>query len=73
MHTVLHTLAETIRYIGILMQPFVPTAAGNLLDQLAIPAAARDFVSLAAAPLAPGTVLPKPAGIFPRLVDAPAA
>ena len=32
----------------------------------------RDFVALAAAPLAPGTRLPKPEAIFPRFVEEPA-
>ena len=69
MHTVLYTLAETLRHLAILAQPFVPGAAGKLLDQLAVSAEARDFVSLRASPLAPGTPLPKPEGIFPRFVE----
>jgi methionyl-tRNA synthetase len=69
MRTVLYTLAETLRHLAILAQPFVPSAARNLLDQLAVPDAARDFAALAAAPLAPGTQLPKPEGIFPRFLD----
>ena len=73
MGTVLHTLAEVIRRLGILVQPFVPTAAARLLDQLAVPAASRDFAALETAPLVPGTRLPKPSGIFPRFVEAPAA
>src|SRR5438046_2034643 len=36
MRTVLYTLSEVIRYLGILTQPFIPTAAGKLLDQLAV-------------------------------------
>src|SRR5271154_1990412 len=70
--TVLYTLAETIRHLAILAQPFVPEAAAKLLDQLALPPDQRDFAALAAA-LIPGTVLPKPAGIFPRYVEAVAA
>ena len=73
MQTVLYTLAEVIRHLAILMQPVVPASAGRLLDQLAVPAEARAFAALETAPLAPGSVLPKPAGIFPRLVEAPAA
>jgi len=70
MHTVLYVLAETLRHLGILAQPFVPGSAARLLDQLAVPASARDFTALAAAPLRPGTKLPKPEGIFPRFVEA---
>jgi methionyl-tRNA synthetase len=72
MRTVLYTLAEVIRHLGILTQPFIPGAACKLLDQLAVPVAARRFAALDAAPLVPGTPLPKPEGIFPRLVEAKA-
>ena len=70
MATVLYVLAEVIRHLAILVQPVVPGAAAKLLDQLAVPADRRDFAALAT-PLAPGTVLPKPEGIFPRFVEAP--
>ena len=73
MGTVLYTLAEVIRHLAILVQPFVPGSAARLLDQLAVPAGSRDFAALAAAPLVPGTGLPRPEGIFPRFVEAPAA
>jgi methionyl-tRNA synthetase len=69
MRTVLYILAETLRHLAILVQPFVPGAAARLLDQLGVPATARAFTALAAAPLAPGTPLPKPEGIFPRFVE----
>jgi len=69
MRTVLYTLAETLRHLAILVQPFVPGAARKLLDQLAVPQTARDFVSLVEAPLAPETQLPKPEAIFPRFVE----
>ena len=72
MRTVLYTLAETLRHLAILAQPFVPGAAQKLLDQLAIPDAARSFAALADAPLVPGTQLPKPDAIFPRFVEAEA-
>jgi methionyl-tRNA synthetase len=72
MRTVLYTLAEVIRHLGILTQPFIPAAACKLLDQLAVPDVARRFVALDATPLVPGTPLPKPEGIFPRFVEATA-
>ncbi len=37
MNAVLYTTLETIRTVGILVQPFVPEAAGKLLDLLAVP------------------------------------
>jgi methionyl-tRNA synthetase len=71
MRTVLFTLAEVIRHLAIITQPFVPQAAEKLLDQLAVVAEARDFSALARCPLIPGTRLRKPEGIFPRFAEAP--
>jgi methionyl-tRNA synthetase len=70
METVLYVTAEVLRIIGIMAQPFVPSAAPRLLDLLAIPADRRSFVQ--AGPegrLAGGTPLPQPAPIFPRYVE----
>ncbi|HEV2097461.1 MAG TPA: methionine--tRNA ligase [Stellaceae bacterium] len=72
MRTVLYTLAETIRHLAILVQPFVPTAAEKLMDQLSVPEGSRDFAALTTSPLMAGTPLPKPEGIFPRFVETPA-
>jgi methionyl-tRNA synthetase len=69
METVLATLVEVLRHLGILMQPVVPAAAAGLLDQLAIPAAARDFAALSGPGMPPGTALPKPGVLFPRYVE----
>ena len=70
METVLYTLAETIRHIAILLQPFMPDSMERMLDQLAVPADARSFASLGADhALAAGTPLPKPQGVFPRFVE----
>ena len=69
MRTVLYTLAETIRHLAVLVQPFVPGAAAKLLDQLAVPPTARNFTALESAPLVPGTPLPAPQGIFPRYLE----
>ena len=68
MATVLYVLAETVRQLAILAQPVVPTAAGRILDQLAVAADARDFAALAT-PLAPGAKLPPPQPAFPRYVE----
>jgi methionyl-tRNA synthetase len=69
MRTVLYVLAEVIRHLAIYVQPVVPTAAAKLLDQLAVPADARDFGALGTGALNPGTPLPKPEGVFPRHVE----
>ncbi|HEV7254638.1 MAG TPA: methionine--tRNA ligase [Mesorhizobium sp.] len=69
METVLHTTAETLRRVGILIQPFMPGSAAKLLDLLAVPAEARSFAHVSDAnSLAPGTALPAPQGVFPRYV-----
>jgi len=71
--TVLYVLAEAIRHLALIVQPVVPEAASRLLDQLAQPQDRRSFASLAAHPLEPGTILPKPSGVFPRHVEAAAS
>ncbi len=70
MKTVLYVLAEAIRHLGLVMQPFTPDAAARLLDQLAVDADRRSFSAAGPeAALAPGTALPRPVGIFPRYVE----
>ncbi|HZT88060.1 MAG TPA: methionine--tRNA ligase [Stellaceae bacterium] len=73
MRTVLYVLAETLRHLAVIVQPFVPQAAAKLLDQLAVPQDARTFAALVTDELRPGTPLPKPEGIFPRFVETEAA
>jgi methionyl-tRNA synthetase len=63
---VLYCLAETLRRVAILMQPVIPAAAGQLLDQLGIAADERNFASLEDAPLKPGSRLPPPYVLFPK-------
>jgi methionyl-tRNA synthetase len=71
MGTVLYVLAEVIRHLALLAQPFVPDAAGRLLDQLAVSPDHRSFAFLGPDhALVAGTELPKPEGVFPRFVEA---
>src|SRR5262245_26894160 len=72
MNTVLYVLAETVRHLAILTQPFMPQACGRLLDLLAIPAGNRSFATVESGRLVPGTSLPAPPtqGVFPRYVEA---
>ena len=72
MNTVLYVLAECVRHLAILIQPFVPTSAAKMLDQLAVPEGARSFAHLAE-PLKGGVTLPTPQGVFPRYGDPKAA
>ena len=70
MATVLYVTAEALRAIGIVTQPFIPDAAGKLLDLLAIAPDDRLLARVEeSARLAPGTALPVPSAIFPRYVE----
>ena len=66
MQHVLYVILETLRSIGVMLLPFIPTSAGKLLAQLG-----PSKPSLAAQTLAhrlqPGTQLPEPFGVFPRV------
>ncbi len=67
--TVLYTTLEAVRIAAVLVQPVMPDSAGALLDQLGQDPGSRDFAALGTR-IAPGTALPAPAGVFPR-VEAP--
>ncbi len=68
MATVLYVLCEAIRHLAILMQPVTPETAARMLDQLAVDADRRGFACLGPDhALEPGTPLPKPTPVFPRL------
>ena len=70
MNTVLYVLAEVVRHLAILMQPFTPASAAKMLDQLAVPEDARTFAHLGDGhALKGGTKLPTPTGVFPRYGD----
>ncbi|MFO1242000.1 MAG: methionine--tRNA ligase [Rickettsiales bacterium] len=66
MRQVLVELAEDIRVIAILLQPFVPQAAAAILDQLGIAADQRVFNAVEV-PLKSGTPIHQPQGVFPRI------
>jgi methionyl-tRNA synthetase len=46
----------------------MPDSMARMLDQLGVPEGARDIASLSV-PIASGTVLPQPVGVFPRFVE----
>ena len=71
MGEVLAVIIEVVRQVAILVQPVMPDAASNLLDQLKIPQTERDFTRVGGnIRLAAGTVIDKPQPVFPRFVDA---
>jgi methionyl-tRNA synthetase len=71
MTAVLATLYVAIRDLAIAIQPVIPAAATNLLDQMGIPADERGFAALADEGsyerLAASFRLEMPKGVFPRL------
>ena len=68
MNDVLWVLAETLRQVAILIQPVMPEAAANMLDQLGVDQHQRGFENLGAR-LAGGQALDKPQPVFPRFVE----
>lgn len=73
MADVLYTLAEALRYIATALAPFIPNAANQMLDQLAVSPEERDFTHLSPEhALKAGTALPPPRGVFPRFLDSAA-
>ena len=70
MHTVLYTLLETIRCIGILLRPIMPGSSEKILNQLAVDTSKRSFAALNSNDcLEAGTSLQKPNPIFPRFEE----
>ena len=68
MATVLYVVAEVVRHLAILSQPVMPGSMARMLDQLGVAESNRETAALAT-PLAAGTALPKPEGVFPRFVE----
>jgi methionyl-tRNA synthetase len=68
MAAVLRVLADVLRTIATVLQPFMPGSMARMLDQLGVPADARAIAALAQ-PLPAGIALPPPVGIFPRHVE----
>jgi methionyl-tRNA synthetase len=68
MEAVLRVLADVVRGVATVLQPFMPGSMAAMLDQLGVPPGARGLDTLAT-PLAAGIVLPPPQGVFPRFVE----
>ena len=65
MEAVLRVLVDALRVIGTVLSPFMPDSMAKLLDQLGVAGEGRTLAHLGT-PMAIGTVLPAPEGIFPR-------
>ena len=68
MGAVLRVLADALRVVATVLQPFMPGSMARLLDQLGVPEADRGLASLDA-PMAASVRLPPPQGVFPRYVE----
>lgn len=65
---ILYYILEIIRYIAILLQPFIPESASRMLNQLGIAKEYRTFAHLTKEyALKPGSIIYEPVPIFPRL------
>lgn len=74
MGAVLYELMETIRCVGIMLQPFVPDSAAKMLDLLNIKPEDRGFRFLDERyALVAGVAIAEPKIVFPRFVEEEAA
>ncbi len=67
MEAVLTTIAEVLRILALLLQPFTPDSANKILDILNVPQNQRMFCAIANNPLQAGHLIHPPTIIFPRL------
>jgi methionyl-tRNA synthetase len=68
MAVVLRVIADALRAVATVLQPFMPESMSRMLDQLGVPPEARSIAALSAR-LPAGTVLPPPQAVFPRYVE----
>jgi len=68
LRTVLWTLGESLRVIGVLLDPFLPQAAGKIRGAIGAPP--PRLADAAWGALAPGTRVQRLSGLFPRVVAA---
>lgn len=68
MKSVLYVLADVIRQLAILTQPFMTRGPADLLDQMNQLAEERNFAALKKR-IAPGITIAKPKGVFPRYLE----
>src|SRR5579883_2264203 len=67
MQTILFVTADVLRIVAIMVQPFMPSSMGKLLDLLGVAGSERHFAKAGALKgLTPGALLPPPVPVFPR-------
>ena len=69
MNDVLWILADTIRKIAIIVQPFMPDSSNKILDQLSIDISERDFSYLDNKHVIKTNKINSPSPIFPRIEE----
>ena len=69
MNDVLWILADTIRKIAIIVQPFMPDSSNKILDQLSIDISERDFSYLDCKHVIKTNKINSPSPIFPRIEE----
>lgn len=68
MKKILYSMLEISRYLGIILQPFIPHSASKMLDQMNVPLDQRSFCNLTQEfALKPGLLLQKPMPIFLKI------
>jgi len=67
---VLYELLEALRYIAIMLQPFIPSSANKMLDQMGVANNQREFKHLIKRfSLVPNVSINQPEPIFPKFQD----
>ncbi len=64
---VLYNLLETVRYLGVLLSPFLPDTSTEIFRQINCPAAYRSLESIQTFGSAPAFAVEKPSPLFARL------
>ena len=67
LQTVMYNLAETLRLVAIMVEPFIPNAAPKIYEQLGLGGKALKLVDAVWGGLADGTVVVKGEPLYPRI------
>ena len=65
--TILYNCVETLRFLSILVSPFMPGASRKILEQIGIPGKDQTFADLEWGKTPPGITMGKVEPIFPRI------
>lgn len=67
MAEILYVILECLRYVGIILLPFIPESAEKILFQLRVPIKERDFSHLNKEFALSDHIIMQPEGVFPRI------